>query len=132
MRPPLIAALISALSAAALIQIFVSCVRFLLASYTAMEISARVCEAAGIQSDRLSAEDFDPLLGWLELCPQPLNEGFDLFLIIAYFHGLALLVPWAASWVHRERGRCAYCVAVILDRRIAYVRDFVAGRSPAR
>jgi hypothetical protein len=126
------ATLIFILSAAALLQFFISYSRSLIAASIKQPLSAEVRDVTGI-ANSASGNDFARVLQLLELCPERPEERGRIRAISAYFELLtavrstvARIIPTLMAWTEMERGQCAYFAAVTLDRRIAFSRDMLA------
>ena len=126
------ATLIFILSAAALLQFFISYSRSLIAASIKQPLSAEVRDVTGI-SNSASGSDFARVLQLLELCPERPEERGRIRAISAYFELLtavrstvARIIPALMAWTEMERGQCAYFAAVTLERRIAFSRDMLA------
>ena len=126
------ATLIFFLSAAALLQFFISYCRSLIAASIKQPLSAEVRDVTGIPT-ATSGEDFARVIQLLDLCPEHPQERGHIRAINAYFRLLTFLrstvariIPALVSWTELERGQCAYFAAVALDRRIAFSRDMLA------
>jgi len=126
------ATLIFLLSAAALLQFFISYCRSLIAASIKQPLSAEVRDVTGIPSTT-SGEDFARVIQLLDLCPESPRERGHIRAINAYFQLLTFLrstvariIPALIAWTDMERGQCTYFAAVALDRRIAFSRDMLA------
>jgi hypothetical protein len=126
------ATLIFILSAAALLQFFISYSRSLIAASIKQPLSAEVRDVTGI-ANSASGNDFARVLQLLELCPERPEERGRIRAISAYFElitavrsTVARIIPTLMAWTEMERGQCAYFAAVTLDRRIAFSRDMLA------
>lgn len=127
------ATLIFILSAAALLQFFISYCRSLIAASIKQPLSAEVRDVTGIPNTA-SGEDFARVIQLLDLCPERPEERGRMRAINAYFSlltitrsTLARIVPTSVvAWFETERAQCAYFAAVALDRRIAFSRDMLA------
>ncbi|MGH9773850.1 MAG: hypothetical protein ACRD50_02765 [Candidatus Acidiferrales bacterium] len=129
----MIAAFITVVSVALLLQFSVSYCRSLIATYRKMELSEQVREVTGIASERVDGEEFVRLLHLVDLCPEKGDDQFGIRAVRAYYRALNIFravtrafFPRLAAWVEREREDCSYFAAVTLDRRIAYSRDILA------
>jgi hypothetical protein len=129
------ATLIFLLSAAALLQFFISYSRSLIAASIKQPLSAEVRDVTGIPS-AAAGEDFARVIQLLDLCPERPEDRGRLRAINAYFRllnfigsTLARVIPALMSWTRIERAQCAYFAAVTLDRRIAFSRDMLAQQS---
>jgi hypothetical protein len=128
----MMAAIILALSVAALLQFFVSYCRSLIAASVKHALSAEVQDVAGLVN-RASGEDFARVVQLLHLCPDRREDRGEIRAIGVYFHllkfvraTLAKVTPALQAWTEREQGQCTYFAAVTLDRRIAFSRDMLA------
>jgi hypothetical protein len=126
------ATLIFLLSAAALLQFFISYCRSLIAASIKQPLSAEVRDVTGIPSTA-AGEDYTRVIQLLDLCPERPEERGRLRAINAYFRllnvisaTLARIIPTLMTWTEMERGQCTYFAAVTLDRRIAFSRDMLA------
>jgi hypothetical protein len=126
----MIAALICAISIAALLQFFVSYCRSLLASSRKIELSGRVRELTGVAHGGFAPDDFYRLLQLLRLCPESSDDRTEIRAVGTYYGMLNLAgrvvqtaMPHAAAWTESERRNCSYFAAVALDRRISSSRD---------
>jgi hypothetical protein len=129
------ATLIFLLSAAALLQFFISYSRSLIAASIKQPLSAEVRDVTGIPASA-AGEDFARVIQLLDLCPERPEDRGRLRAINAYFRllnfigsTLARVIPALMSWTRMERAQCAYFAAVTLDRRIAFSRDMLAQQS---
>lgn len=128
------AAIIFVVSLATLLQFFVSYCRSLVAATARESLSADVQKVTGI-STQAKGRDFAKVMQFLYLCPGRLEDRGEVRSVSFYFDLLNLLgstfakiIPASATWIERERGRCAYFAAVALDRRIAFSRDLLAAQ----
>jgi hypothetical protein len=126
------ATLIFLLSAAALLQFFISYCRSLIAASIKQPLSAEVRDVTGIPSTA-AGDDFARVIQLLDLCPERPEERGRIRAINLYFRllnlvssTLARLIPSLMTWTDMERGQCTYFAAVTLDRRIAFSRDMLA------
>ena len=126
------ATLIFLLSAAALLQFFISYCRSLIAACIKQPLSAEVRDVAGIPSTA-AGDDFARVIQLLDLCPERPEERGRIRAINLYFRllnvvssTLARVIPFLMTWTDMERGQCTYFAAVTLDRRIAFSRDMLA------
>ena len=123
----MIAALICVVSIVAFAHFFVSYTRTILISAGGVALSPRVREVMGIADGPISAADFGRLLQLVHLCSETPDDEGQIRAVGAYYGALRFvdlgvrpLVPRISSWLERERERCSYFVAVVLDRRIAH------------
>ena len=126
------ATLIFILSAAALLQFFISYCRSLIAASIKQPLSAEVRDVTGIPS-AAAGDDFARVIQLLDLCPERPEERGRIRAINLYFRllnlvssTLARFIPSLMAWADMERGQCTYFAAVTLDRRIAFSRDMLA------
>jgi len=126
------ATIIFILSAAALLQFFVSYCRALIAASVKQPLSAEVRDVIGITA-AASGDDFARVIQLLDLCPERPEDGRQVRAIGAYFGLLSFIrstvaraIPALTKWTEAERSQCAYFAAVALDRRIAFSRDMLA------
>ena len=129
----MIAALISVVSLAALLQFFVSYCRSVIAASSREELSEQVREVTGIASQAVAGDEFQRLLQLARLCPERGDDRTEIRAVGAYYRLLNLmraafrsLAPGLVSWAELERQHCSYFAAVALDRRIAHSRDLLA------
>jgi hypothetical protein len=131
----MMAAIILAISVAALLQFFVSYCRSLIAASAKHALSAEVLDVTGI-ANTASGEDFARVIQLLRLCPDRPEDRGEVRAIGTYFQllnfvraTLAKAVPSLLPWTELERGQCTYFAAVALDRRIAFSRAMLAQQS---
>jgi hypothetical protein len=117
-------------------QFFVSYCRLQVAAGRRVDLSESAREAAGIEGQGVSGDEFLRLRKLVELCPETNGNSYKLGAIRAYHAFLGMIqtmfgpvMPAAAAWATSER--CAYYAAVALDARIAqtrqiFERDFLA------
>jgi len=128
----MMAGLILLLSAAALLQFFVSYCRSLIAAHSHEALSTEVQDVTGI-TNTASGEDFRRIVQLLRLCPERPDDRNSVQAVGAYFGFLNILrstiarvAPSLQAWTESERANCTYFAAVALDRRIAFSRDLLA------
>jgi hypothetical protein len=128
----MMAAIIFALSAAAMLQFFVSYCRSVIAASSKQVLSAEVKDVTGIQRIA-SGDDFNRVMQLLQLCPERPEDRNSVQAIGAYFSLLnfvrstvARIAPSLRAWTESERAHCAYFAAVALGRRISFSRDMLA------
>ena len=128
----MMAAIIFALSAAAMLQFFVSYCRSAIAASSKQVLSSEVKDVTGIQRIA-SGDDFKRVMQLLQLCPERPEDRNSVQAIGAYFSLLnflrstvARIVPSMRAWTESERAHCAYFAAVALGRRISFSRDMLA------
>ena len=129
----MMAALILAVSIAALLQFFVSYCRSIIAACSRRDLSEQVREVTGIESRVVRGDEFHRLLQLVRLCPEPGDDRGSLRAVRIYYGLLSgldalvrHLVPGLAAWAESERQGCAYFAAVALEHRIAYSRELMA------
>jgi hypothetical protein len=125
------ATLIFLLSAAALLQFFISYSRSLIAACIKQPLSAEVRDVTGIPNTA-SGEDYARVMQLLDLCPERPEERGTIRAVNAYFGllsvvrlTLARVIPSLVTWTELERSQCTYFAAVSLDRRIAFSREML-------
>jgi hypothetical protein len=128
----MMAAIIFALSAAAMLQFFVSYCRSVIAASSKQVLSAEVKDVTGIQRIA-SGDDFKRVMQLLQLCPERPEDRNSVQAIGTYFTLLnfvrstvARIIPSMRAWTESERAHCAYFAAVALGRRISFSRDMLA------
>src|SRR5277367_918657 len=126
----MMASLIAAVSLAALVQVFVSYCRSVLASARKVELSTRVVALAGMEGESLAADDFDRVLQLVRLCPEHDMDRTGVRAIGTYYRLLQVLRrmigafnPGVAVWTERESRSCSHFAAVVLDRSISSSRS---------
>jgi hypothetical protein len=131
------ATLVFLLSAAALLQFFISYCRSLIAASIKQPLSPEVRDVTGIPNTA-AGEDFARVIQLLDLCPERPEERGRIRAINAYFQLLNLVsstiahvIPALVNWTDMERGQCTYFAAVTLERRIAFSRDMLAQQMDA-
>jgi hypothetical protein len=134
----LIAALILAISLAALLQFFVSYCRSVIAASGVVPFSDQLREVTGILDREIRGEQFVRLVRLTRLCPETGDDHRAIAAVQIYFQllsmGRAILkkIPSAVSWTELELSRCAHFAAVALDGRITYSRGLMAGQVSAQ
>jgi hypothetical protein len=125
----MIAVLILAISFLTLMQFFVSYCHSLIAESLGHELSEYAREISGVTARTAHGDQFKRLLQLLALCPDPGGDTNQVRAVSTYFKLLSLAravcswaVPGVTQWMQSERGGCAYVLAVVLDKRIAYNR----------
>jgi hypothetical protein len=128
----MMAAIIFVLSAAAMLQFFVSYCRSVIAASSKQVLSAEVKDVTGIQRIA-SGDDFKRVMQLLQLCPERPEDRNSVQAIGTYFTLLnfvrstvARIIPSMRAWTESERAHCAYFAAVALGRRISFSRDMLA------
>jgi len=131
----MMAALIAAVSLAALVQVFVSYCRSVLASARKTELSPRVAALAGMQGESLAADDFERMLQLVRLCPEQDADQAGIRAVGNYYRLLQTLNrvaggfnPRVAIWTEEESKRCSHFAAVVLDRCISSSRSLFTQR----
>jgi hypothetical protein len=135
----MMAALIAAVSLAALAQVFVSYCRSVLASARKVELSARVVALAGMEGESLTAGDFDRVLQLVRLCPEHDADRTGVRAVEIYY-GLLLILgrvigalnPRVSIWTEHERQGCSHFAAAVLDRCISSSRSLFTQQASDR
>jgi hypothetical protein len=129
----MMAALILAISAAALVQFFASYCHAMVSASRSLELSGETRDVTGIAFRSAGGNEFARVLELMRLCPEPGDDGAAVVAIRVYYALLGSVrasVGWTsgglANWLEGERGRCAYFAAVALDKRIAYTRSLTS------
>lgn len=129
----MIAAVIFALSFFALLQFFVFYCRSVIAASRNEMLSPQARDVTGISGANVRGDEFQRILELLQLCPELRADRNEIravhlyYSLLSFLRGtLAQLLPDLSAWTERERGGCAYFVAVALDRRIAFSRNLMA------
>jgi len=129
----MMAALILAISAAALVQFFASYCHAMVSASRSLELSGETRDVTGIAFRSAGGNEFARVLELMRLCPEPGDDGAAVAAIRVYYALLGSVrasVGWTsgslANWLEGERGSCAYFAAVALDKRIAYTRSLTS------
>jgi hypothetical protein len=124
-----LAAFILVISLALLLQFFISYCRLQVAAGRRVELSESVLEAAGIEGQDVSGDEFQRLRRLVDLCPETNGGTYSLGAIKAYHAFLGMVrvlfgpvMPAAAAWATAERSGCSHYAAVALDARISQTR----------
>ena len=130
----MMAALILAVSVAALLQFFISYCRSLIAASASLPLSIEAQEVTGITSVA-RGEDYPRVMQLVQLCPERPQDRGEIRAVRNYFSLLSLLratlarlLPSLQVWTETQRSQCTYFAAVALDRRIAFSRDMLAAQ----
>src|SRR5713226_3577258 len=106
----MIAALIFVMSAAALLQFFISYSRSLIAACQSQELSDQARQVIGAGDQPVGGEEFLRVVQLIRLCPEPGRDAKHLRTVRCYFGLLGLLRYWgrvlapaAARWAEVER-----------------------------
>jgi len=128
----MMAILIAAVSLAALVEVYLSYCRSVLASARRVELSSRAVGLAGMEGKSLMAKDFERILQLLYLCPEHDADRTGVRAIGAYYRLLQVLSsvfgrlnPRLVLWTEHESARCSHFAAVVLDRSISSSRSFL-------
>jgi hypothetical protein len=123
------AAMILVISFLTLFQFFVSYSRSLVMKSRDHALSEHAREICGLTAKSIAGDHFRRLMALIALCPESEGGRLQVRIVALYFHMLGLArtlltraIPSVEPWIEAERGGCAYAVAVVLDRRIAYNR----------
>jgi hypothetical protein len=126
----MMATLIAVVSLAALVQVFVSYCRSVLASARKVELSPRVVALSGMQGESLAADDFDRVLQLVRLCPDHDADRTGVRAIGVYYRllqmlsrGVGTFSPGVTIWTEDESQGCSHFAAVVLDRSISSSRN---------
>jgi hypothetical protein len=118
----LIAACIAGASLIALLPLYVSSCRTILAAAERVSLSDRVTALTG-------ADDFERVLQLVRLCPELGTDREGIRAVRVYYQALRIvasllgnLFPRLNSWSEFERRQCAHFAAVVLDRSISSSR----------
>ena len=129
----MIAAIIFALSVAALAEFFISYCRSQIASARLVPLSEDARELAAISSASVPASEYIRLTQLARACPELDHDQPGVFAVRIYFGLLTLvaspirrLAPVVAALIEGERSGCAYFAAAALDRRITNSRRLCA------
>lgn len=119
------AAMVFAISMAALSQFALYYLRAVLTGVAALPVSNRVLAAAHIEDGRLLPQHFETLAGLHDLTPDLEPHGGGLRLVRVYYRFLQALsvllgkhMPVLAAWSERERAICARYAAVKVGLRL--------------
>jgi len=122
------AAMLFAISIAALSQFALYYWRAVLAGVAALPVSDRVLAAAHVEDGHLLPRDFETLAELHELTPGLQSKQKGLGLVRAYYRilqGLGML-PVLTAWSERERVICARYAAVQVGLRLQSNLELVA------
>jgi hypothetical protein len=126
----MMAALICVVSLAALVQVFVSYCRSVLASAKKVELSARVLDVADMGGRSLTADDFDRVVQLVRLCPEHDADRTGIRAIGVYYQLLPVvdgllgaMISGLPAWTEHEREACSHFAAVVLERCISSSRS---------
>lgn len=129
----MIAAIIFALSVAALAEFFISYCRSQIASARLVPLSEDTRELAAVSSALIPASEYLRLTQLARACPELDHDQPGIFAVRIYFGLLTLvaspirrLAPVVAALLDGERSGCAYFAAAALERRIANSRRLYA------
>jgi hypothetical protein len=129
----MMATLIAVVSLAALVQVFVSYCRSVLASATKVDLSVRVVALTGMEGGNPVAGDFERVLQLVRLCPSHDDDRTGVRAIVIYYRLLQFLGrvvgsfhPDVAIWTGHEGTNCSHFAAVVLDRCISSSRSLFA------
>jgi len=118
------AAMLLAISVVALVQFAAYYWRAMLAGAAAQPVSERVLEAAGVESGKLTGQDFQTLLGLHNVTPGLSSASDGLRSVRLYYRLVDTIgtlartrLPAIAAWSKRETTVCARYAAVQIDRR---------------
>jgi ATP-dependent exoDNAse (exonuclease V) alpha subunit len=119
------AAILFAVSMAALGQFGLYYWRAVVAGVAAQPLSDRVLKAAGLASESVGAADFRAVINVHDLTPALKDDNGGLRLVRAYYSVVEALgrvagmrLPALATWTQREMATCSRYVAVLVDQRL--------------
>jgi hypothetical protein len=108
----------------ALTQFSVAYCHTLLVAYGKVEISDRTQELTGIDIQKVDQMEFDRLMQFVRMSPDPRDDSVEIRIIQIYFRVMSLirmvLAPLSkhiSIWTDGELSKCAYFAAVTFDRR---------------
>jgi hypothetical protein len=121
----MVAAILLAISAAALGQFALYYWRSVVASVAAQPLSDRVRVAAHLAGPSVGAADFQAVLSLHDVTPGLKEDSHGLRVVRAYYDVVELIgrlaklgFPVLAAWSEREMTTCSRYVAVLVDRRL--------------
>lgn len=121
----MVAAILAAVSVAALGQFALYYWRSIVADMAAQPLSDRVREVAGLTGVSVGSADFKAVMSLHQLTPGLEGETTSLRAVRAYYHVLGLIgrlaqlrLPALATWSEHEMATCSRYVAVLVDRRL--------------
>lgn len=115
------AAMLLAVSMAALTQFTMYYWRAIVAGVAAQPLSNRVLTAAQLSEESVGSADFETILNLHELTPCLTNGHGKLRAVRAYYRvarALGRVLPQLAAWTEREMATCSRYVAVMVDQRL--------------
>ncbi len=123
----MVAAILFAISGAALAQFALYYWRSVVAGVAAQPVSDKVRAAAGVDGASVGARDFAAVMSLHELTPGLQGDGGGLRVVRAYYSVAELIsrlasvrLPLLAAWSEREMATCSRYVAVLVDRRLEH------------
>ncbi len=121
----MVAAILLAISAAALGQFALYYWRSVVAGVAAQPLSERVRAAARLASPSVGAADFETVISLHDVTPGLQDASSALRVVRAYYNVVELIgrlaklgFPVLAAWSQREMTTCSRYVAVLVDRRL--------------
>ena len=121
----MIAAILSAISIAAMVQFALYYWRSVLAGVAAQPLSDRLREAAGLASTSVGPADFHTVVNLHQLTAGLKDDDNGLGAVRAYYSVVEkigqlarLRLPALAAWTEREMATCSRYVAVLVDQRL--------------
>jgi hypothetical protein len=121
----MLSAMLLTISVVALSQFAAYYWRAVLAGVAAQPVSERVLEAARVNAEGLSGQDFRALAGLHDLTPDLQTGPRGLGLVRLYYGVMDAIskltaerMPSVTEWADRERMICARYTAVQIDRRM--------------
>jgi len=125
----MIAAVLIAVSIAALAQFALYYWRAMIAGIAAQPVSERIRGAAGISGPVVGAQDFRSLLSLYELAPDLRGPAGKFGVLRSYYfvvQRLGRLSPSLASWAHAEMTICSRYLAVVVEQHMERNTAFAA------
>jgi hypothetical protein len=124
-----VAACIAGVSMMALLPLYVSSCRSILAAAERTPLSERVTALLGTDVEELTAGDFDRVLQLVRLCPEHGDGRGGIRAITVYQRAIELgaaffgrFSPRVGAWSDVQRRQCAHFAATVLDRSISSSR----------
>ncbi len=121
----MIAAILSAISVAAVVQFALYYWRSVLAGVAAQPLSDRLREAAGLAGASVGPADFHAVVNLHQLTAGLKDDGNGLGAVRAYYSVVKVIgrlarlrLPALAAWAEREMATCSRYVAVRMDQRL--------------
>ena len=110
---------------AALWQFSFAYCRTLLATYSKVELSAKIEKVMGLTVGTIAPLEFDRLMALVRVAPDPGDDAAEITAVTLYYRVIrltaaisSLFSKGASNWCRGELARCSYFAAVTLDRRL--------------